>query len=177
MTNIFEQNSDQKELERQKRERFVMDRQHFMDRLLDEAQAKGLFDNLPGRGKPLQLDHNPYAEEQQLAHKILQDNDFTLPWIADRAEMVGKIEALRAELGKAWQTGRDNYTRATTDSQRTTLNREWSHYLNQLENRLATLNKAIGNLNLRLPIANMEILKLNLDQELARITAGRTLIH
>ena len=176
MTNIFEQNSDQKEIERQKRERLAMDRQQFMDQVLDEAQAKGLFDNLPGRGKPLQLDHNPYAEEQQLAHKILRDNDFTLPWIADRAEMVGKIEALRAELGKTWQTGRDNYTQAITDSQKATLNQEWVHYLNRLESRLAILNKAIGNLNLRLPIANMEILKLNLDQELARITAGRTLI-
>lgn len=177
MTNSLEQNSDRKEIERQKRERFLADRQHFMDRVLDEAQAKGLFDNLPGRGKPLQLDHNPYAEEQQLAHKILRDNNFTLPWIADRAEMVNKIEAWRAELNKAWQTGRDNYAQATTASQKTTLNQKWGHCLSQLEADLATLNKAIGNLNLRLPIASMEILKLNLDEELARITAGRALIN
>lgn len=176
MFTIFDQNADHKEIERQKRDRLMADRQHFMDRVLDEAQAKGVFDNLPGRGKPLRLDHNPYAEEQQLAHKILRDNDFTLPWIADRAELAGKIEAVRAELGQRWQTGRDNYARAVTDRQKANLSQEWDHYLAQLESRLITLNKAIGDLNLRLPVATMELLKLNLDQELARISAGRSLI-
>ena len=40
------------------------------ERKIKEAQAAGHFDNLPGLGKPLQLDDNPHEGEWALAHRI-----------------------------------------------------------------------------------------------------------
>ena len=51
-------------------------------RQIEEAQKKGHFDNLPGKGKPLRIRKDPNVDpEEDAAFKILNDNDFTLPWI------------------------------------------------------------------------------------------------
>jgi hypothetical protein len=54
------------------------------DEALREAMQRGDFDNLPGRGKPLKLDDDPYAPpEMRLANQLLKDNDFVPDWIAE----------------------------------------------------------------------------------------------
>ena len=54
------------------------------------AQEGGQFDDLPGKGKPLRLDENPHEDpEWRLAHQILRNGGFSLPWI----EMWREIEA------------------------------------------------------------------------------------
>ena len=55
-----------------------------IDDIINEARDDGKFDNLTGEGKPLDLEENPYADDKQLAYKLLKDNDFTLPWIDER---------------------------------------------------------------------------------------------
>ncbi len=50
------------------------------DRKIEEAMAEGKFDNLPGRGKPLELEDMPAAENARLAWwalRILKQNDVT----------------------------------------------------------------------------------------------------
>ena len=43
------------------------DWEKWIDQQIREAQERGEFDNLPGKGKPLDLAPNPYAQEQELA--------------------------------------------------------------------------------------------------------------
>ena len=66
-----------------------------VDQLLDEARDSGTFDNLPGGGRPLKLDDDPYTpDEMKLAHKILKEHDLAPEWI-----MLGKeVDARRARL-------------------------------------------------------------------------------
>ena len=52
----------------------------FFDRVVEErirtAQAEGLFDNLPGKGKPLNLgDDSGVPEDLRLAFKVLKNAD------------------------------------------------------------------------------------------------------
>ena len=60
------------------------------------AQAEGEFDNLPGAGKPLTLDDNPYAGDRALAFHLLQVNH-VLP---QELELGREIEADLARADK-----------------------------------------------------------------------------
>lgn len=64
-----------------------------IDRQIREAQERGDFDDLPGRGKPLDL--TSWGEgEWALAHHVLKQAGETLPWIS-----VGRdIEAAESRL-------------------------------------------------------------------------------
>ena len=58
--------------------------QKSIDQQIEEAQRSGKFDNLPGKGKPLKLNENPFQDPAlDAAYTLLKDNDFTLPWIAE----------------------------------------------------------------------------------------------
>ncbi len=69
-----------------------------------KAQEEGKFDQLPGRGKPLKLDENPFEpEELRTAFHLLKQNDFTLPWIAAWQDIERALEAARTRLREAHQ--------------------------------------------------------------------------
>jgi hypothetical protein len=64
-----------------------------MDRLIDEAAARGAFDHLEGEGKPLDLRENPYVPaEWRLAFKLLKDNQ-VVPEFVERRRAIEKIRA------------------------------------------------------------------------------------
>src|SRR5690349_19049779 len=63
-----------------------------VDRQIREAQERGDFDNLPGKGQPLNLDS--WDDEWGLAFHVLKQAGETLPWIS-----LGRdIDAARARL-------------------------------------------------------------------------------
>jgi hypothetical protein len=64
-----------------------------IDRQIREAQERGEFDNLPGRGKPLDLSSWGQGD-WALAHHVLKQAGETLPWIV----MSREIEAAEARL-------------------------------------------------------------------------------
>src|SRR5437764_12345618 len=52
----------------------------FLDEIVEEriqkAQEEGVFDNLPGKGKPLRLDDDEFVpEDLRLAYKILKNSN------------------------------------------------------------------------------------------------------
>ncbi|CAM2065214.1 DUF1992 domain-containing protein [Sulfidibacter corallicola] len=71
---------------------------HFLDRLVEEriraAQRDGAFDNLPGKGKPLEFeDDSGVPEELRVAYKILKNAGCVPPEMALRKELVS-LQAL-----------------------------------------------------------------------------------
>jgi DnaJ homolog subfamily C member 28 len=72
----------------------------FLDDLLKNASAD--WQNLPGQGKPLNLDENPYTPEQmRMAHKILKDNDLAPAWIMEGKEIDTHREKLIDQLHRS----------------------------------------------------------------------------
>jgi len=66
-------------------------------RTIQEAMEQGLFDNLPGRGKPLDLsdEDNPFVpRDMRLAYRMLRQHGYVLPWIDDRKD----LERKRSEI-------------------------------------------------------------------------------
>lgn len=61
------------------------------------AMAAGEFNNLPGAGKPLNLQDNPHEPEGWgMAFRLLKNNNVTLPWLEERQEIERELEEARA---------------------------------------------------------------------------------
>lgn len=174
MSDIYDKFSDRDAIERMRRQRREEDFRNLIDRIIDEAAADGTFDNLPGKGKPLKLNKNPYAADQNLAFELLKANDYTLPWIAKRNEMVEKIVALRTALAADWARYQQRWQQADPLAQ-AERQAEWVDRLRDFAAQVVELNQEISRLNLTIPVAQLELLKLTLDGELKRAGASRVL--
>jgi hypothetical protein len=53
----------------------------------------------------------------------------------------------------------------------------WDALLGEWEAELGALNKRIGDVNLLVPVRNLELLRLTLDSELNRLDASRDVRH
>jgi DnaJ family protein C protein 28 len=147
-----------------------------MDELIEEAMRNGEFDNLAGKGKPLDLSRNPFAQETELAYSLLKNNDYTLPWIAQRREIFEKVALFREELRQTFAQYSAEYRDSQDSGARQALEAGWRNYLNtEVEEAINSLNKKIMDVNLKQPREVDEILKLVIKHELSRVGAAEKL--
>lgn len=146
-----------------------------MDELIEEAMRAGVFDDLPGYGKPLKMTNNPYAPGTELAYQLLKDNNYTLPWIAERQQVLEEIAGFRADIGRIWLRYQAEYQPARSEMVRQSLRLGWGRYLAYWQDRIEKINKRIADVNLKQPGEKLEILKLTLENELTRVGAPREL--
>ena len=67
-----------------------------VEQRIADAMANGAFDDLPGAGKPLDLDDDVLVpEELRVAHRILKNAGFLPPEIATRREIADAAALLR----------------------------------------------------------------------------------
>lgn len=75
------------------------------DRRIEEAMKDGKFDNLPGAGKPLDLEDMPADEDARLmwwALRLLKGNDF----VPDEIRWRKQIAVMKLELARATEEQR-----------------------------------------------------------------------
>ena len=149
------------------------ERQDLIEELIQEGIDNGLFDNLRGKGKPLNLNKNVYAADMELANELLKENDLPPVWILQRNEILAKVAKLRAEIERQWARHEREFNVATAEKSRLTI--RWDDYCLKWNSEIAELNKAIDAFNLKRPFDNIEIFKLNLENELKRAGALRWL--
>lgn len=148
--------------------------QDFISQRIDEAMAEGAFDNLPGKGKPLNLNENPNEPpDMAMANKIMKNNDVSPAWIGDRKKLLEDIETLRSEMAQRWEWMREKWSAPQAD--RGGLAYRWAAQITAWAEQIAKLNSRIQDLNLTLPIWRLELLRLHLADELARIGAPERL--
>jgi hypothetical protein len=69
------------------------------ERKITEAAARGEFDDLPGSGKPLDLEEDPLVpEEQRMANRILHNAGFVPREVEDSAKGTKKLSLLNARI-------------------------------------------------------------------------------
>ena len=168
MDDAFKKASDQNIIEQMRRKRAEDEVRGAVERIIDEAAKNGMFDNLPGKGKPLQLGKNRQAGENALAYDLLQNNNYTLPWIAARQEMLDRIEALRAELLWGWERFTRRLDEAVDITERQAARDFWQEERARLGAKMHEINKAITALNLTIPVERLEVMKLQWRNELER---------
>lgn len=67
-----------------------------VDRMIRDAQRRGDFDNLPGSGKPLELDDNPFAGEWQSAYRLAKNAGAAPLWVQLDKEITADLAELQA---------------------------------------------------------------------------------
>src|SRR5882724_8638944 len=77
-----------------------MDRwQNIAERKIREAMAEGAFENLRGKGRPLDLEENPYEDPSlRMAHRLLRNNGFAPAWMEEAKDLERAIEDSEREL-------------------------------------------------------------------------------
>ena len=69
-----------------------------VDQMIREAQQRGDFDNLPGTGKPLDLDDNVFAGDMAGAFRVAKNANAAPLWVQLDKEIGEEKEALEAYL-------------------------------------------------------------------------------
>jgi DnaJ family protein C protein 28 len=158
--------------------RDVKDRESWIERKIREAQDRGEFDNLPGKGKPLDLTPNPYARDQEMAFKILKDAGCAPEWIeldkAIRSKLERALTALRRQ--RRWRETRLSELADRSDRW-TTVERErawasWRTAIGSFEEEVKAINKEIADLNLKVPSPRFQRSKIDAARELERLEDG-----
>jgi DnaJ family protein C protein 28 len=149
------------------------DFQDLVGRRIEEAIRNGAFDNLRGKGKPLNLQRNPFVpEDMEMAYSIMQNNDIAPGWILDRKETQRAIDQFRARLSVGVQAYYAVLQTAKDAAARGRIAELWHGQLRQWETELGELNRRIGLQNIKQPLPHLEIFKLRMEDELTR--AGLT---
>lgn len=135
-----------------------------VDELIRKAIEEGKFNNLPGQGKPLRLDENPWEDPSwRMAHHILQANGFTLPWIEQRQMLEKELEQSRGKLVQAWRRYKHPIKAGGE--------RAWQQALQDFEQQIAGINQQINSYNLAVPLDRFQIRLVQVKQEVDRLTA------
>lgn len=138
--------------------------------MLDKAMERGEFDDLEGAGKPLDLNENPYEQnELHMVHKILKDNGFAPYWI----ELGKEVDVLRAKLNNEVDHFK-KYTQMVCGEERSSgairryEQKKHNFYL-QTREHLEEISKQILDYNLNCPISSLGRANINIDDEMSRI--------
>ena len=135
------------------------ERQALVEQRIQEAMERGEFDNLPGKGKPLRLDDNPYLEPgQELAFGLLKRNGFAPEWIERDKEIRKEIDTVRHRLRQAWQQ-QDNPAGEE----------KWKAAIARFETTLIKLNRKIDDFNLTVPVPSLQRSRLRLEKEVQAV--------
>ena len=137
-----------------------------IDEQIRLAMQRGEFDNLPGKGKPLDLSQNPYEDPGwRTTYRILKENGYTLPWIESRRAIELDFEKDLISLRRSWEgrvaeTGRRNLIFA---------DKEWQQALQKFHQAVTKLNKRIRNYNLEVPSNQFQRQLINAEREIGKI--------
>jgi DnaJ family protein C protein 28 len=151
------------------------DWESWVDQEIRQAHERGQFDNLPGKGRPLDLTPNPYAQEQELAFKILKDAGYAPEWIELDKAIRKSLERARATLLRRWKwrearlaefSGR---TDSWSEAERRRTLKGWQDAVAAFELDLEAINREIADLNLKAPSTYFQRSKADVARELARL--------
>ncbi len=133
---------------------------------LQEAFNEGAFENLPGKGKPLEFDEDPLADPSQwLARHILRNSGMSLPWVEDRKRIEESLSAARAALARS----RAAYAASCNAGPPTAVaERRWHRARAVFYDQAAAINRRIRAYNLSVPHVRFQRCLIEPAREAAR---------
>lgn len=120
-----------------------------IEAIIKNAMEQGAFDNLSGKGKPLDLRENPLvAREWRTAYSMLEKEGFALPWMEDRKEIEKDLKEARFALKRTWNW---RNTRMENGDNTPMVEHEWRKAQAIFSEVVADLNKRIEAYNAQIP--------------------------
>ncbi|CAM4452105.1 unnamed protein product [Lepidochelys kempii] len=151
-----------KDIRQSKKVKITQAIDRLVEDLIQESMAKGDFDNLSGKGKPLQkFSYCPHIDPMtHNLNRILIDNGYQPEWILMQKEIRETIEKLRKNI----VASRNKLGEPMTPCRQ----KQWSQICEQLIDDIKKLNKRINDFNLIVPILNRQMVHFNANKEIAR---------
>jgi DnaJ family protein C protein 28 len=137
-----------------------------IDQKIREAMERGEFDDLPGRGKPVDTSENPFEDpELRMAHRMLRNAGFAPSWIEERKDIDAEFESARHELSRVWTVlqnaiGTENQKGARV---------RWEKALTRFRTQTEELNRRIKAWNLKVPAAGFQRKLIDVEKEVRQI--------
>lgn len=143
-----------------------------IDQKIREAMEQGEFDDLPGKGKPVDTSENPFEDpEMRPAHRVLRNAGFAPSWIEERKDIDSEFEIARKELSRVWMVRQNAMG---TEHERAARAR-WEKALAAFRERAAELNRRIATWNLKVPAAGFQIRLIDAEKEINEVeSSGQT---
>ncbi|XP_003462268.1 dnaJ homolog subfamily C member 28 [Cavia porcellus] len=136
--------------------------ERLVEDLIQESMAKGDFDNLSGKGKPLKK-FSGCSYIDPMTHnlnRILIDNGYQPEWILMQKEISDTIEQLRQTILESRKKLGNPMTPADQ--------RQWKEVCEQFEENIRKLNKRINDFNLIVPILTRQKVHFDAQKEIIR---------
>jgi DnaJ family protein C protein 28 len=114
------------------------------EKSIREAIEKGEFNNLPGKGKPLDLSENPFEDpDLRTVHRLLRNAGFAPAWIEERKDIEGQLELARTTLTRAWRLYGPHGKASNSDA--------WERNVAEFRAQVAKLRQRVQIYNLKAP--------------------------
>ncbi|GLT89873.1 hypothetical protein SLE2022_078350 [Rubroshorea leprosula] len=121
------------------------------------SMEEGQFENLPGKGKPLNLSNNPHADpSEDTLYRILSKNGCAPEWVELNKEIRSKVSEWRVALKKAWMS------KCNGDHSK------WVECSEALKFQLHDINDKVFRYNLIVPFGR-QMFGLKWEKEIARL--------
>ena len=145
-----------------------------VNKQIEEAMERGEFANLPGKGKPLKFDTNPFLTPQaRMTNRLLKKNGFAPQWV----ELEKEIKQEKTQLERLLTNLKGRRERLATIVQKhphrhKAVSRSFEHErarsIAQYTEKLENLNQKIQRVNLLMPTRNRQYALINQAQMLTR---------
>lgn len=136
------------------------------EKMLREAIEAGEFDNLPGKGRPVDLSENPFEDpDLRVVHKLLREAGFAPAWIEERKDIEATFEAAHQTLARAWKIYRPGGVSPNDVA--------WERNVTEFREKTAELNSRIKIYNLKVPAAVFQRRLFDADKVIEVITQAK----
>ena len=116
------------------------------EKMLREAIENGEFDDLPGKGEPIDLRENPFEDpDLRTVHRLLRNAGFAPAWIEERKDIDAELASAQAKLKRAWSLFGQEVKGASEA--------EWERSVKEFRERVLELQQRIRIYNLKAPAA------------------------
>ncbi|NWS66462.1 DJC28 protein, partial [Crotophaga sulcirostris] len=151
-----------KEVKQSKKVKITQAVERLVEDLIQESIAKGDFDNLSGKGKPLQkFSDCPHIDPMtHNLNRILIDNGYQPEWILMQKEIRETIERLRKNI----VASRSKLGGPMTPYRQ----KQWNRICEQFIEDIRKLNKRIDSFNLVVPLLSRQMVHFSPDKEIVR---------
>ncbi len=130
--------------------------------IIREAMERGDFDNLPGKGKPLNLVNDPLVDPiTSIVNRIIRDNGMSHPLLEARKLIEEEAEGARKELRLAWE----RHLSARSEDL-------WAKAVQTFRERVKGINREVRLFNLKSPSPALHRLTVDADTEVQAIMQG-----
>lgn len=132
------------------------------EKRLREAIENGEFDDLPGKGEPIDLRENPFEDpDLRTVHRLLRNAGFAPAWIEERKDIDAELAAVQTKLTRAWALFGPG-GKAPSEA-------EWERSAKEFREQVMELQQRIRIYNLKAPAAVFQRKHIDVEKILESI--------